>query len=390
TVGLITYIRTDSVRVSGEAKAAAKDFITTNLGDNYYSDNFYSNKKKEVQDAHEAIRPSYVELDPERLKTSLTTDQYKLYKLIWSRFIASQMAPAKFLAVSANIDNGDYTFRANGSKLIFDGFLRIYGGDKQEDTLLPDIKEGQELIPTEVKGEQNFTQPPARFNEASLIKELEEKNIGRPSTYAPIVATLIGRMYIERVKKALIPTELGYTVIHLLEEFFNNIVDANFTSEMEDKLDDIEVEDTDWKQIIRDFYKDFEKELENAEENAKRVELTPVLTDEICEKCGKQMAIKHGRFGEFLACTGYPECKNAKPIVKSTGIKCPTCGKDIIQRKSKKGKVFFGCSGYPDCKQIYWYKPTDKPCPQCGSLLVEHKTKTTKLSCSNPECKYKE
>lgn len=392
TVGLVSYIRTDSVRISDEARAAAKDYILEQFGSEFYQNNVYSNKKKDVQDAHEAIRPSYVEMDPESIRDSLSKDQYNLYRLIWSRFMASQMSPARFKGVSASIVNGDYGFKATGSKLIFEGYLKVYASSKDEenDKLLPHLEEGESLESTDLLSEQNFTQPPARFTEASLVKDLEEKDIGRPSTYAPIIATIIDRKYVTREKKTLIPTELGFIVTQMMEDYFKEIVDTGFTAQMEDKLDEVEVKDVDWKDIIRDYYGTLEKELEVADKEIEKVEFKEEPTGELCEKCGKPMVIKHGRFGEFAACTGYPECKNTKPIVKSINVKCPKCGKDIVARRSKTGRVFYGCSGYPDCQQSYWNKPIDRKCPKCGSLLVEKNTKKIKYACSNSECDYKE
>ena len=392
TVGLVSYIRTDSVRISDEAKAAAKDYIIENMGEAYYRNNVYSNKKKDVQDAHEAIRPSHMEMEPDMIKDSLSKDQYNLYKLIWSRFMASQMTPARFMGVSAVIGNSGYGFKATGSKLIFDGFLKVYSPAKDEDgdKLLPHLEQGETLELAELLSEQNFTQPPARFTEASLVKDLEEKDIGRSSTYAPIIATIIDRRYVTREKKTLIPTDLGFIVTQMMEDYFKEIVDTGFTASMEDKLDEVEVKDVDWKDIIRDYYGTLAKELEIADKEIEKVEFEEELTGEVCEKCGKPMAVKHGRFGEFAACTGYPECKNTKPIVKSTNVKCPKCGKDIVARKSKTGRVFYGCSGYPDCQQSYWNKPIDRKCPKCGALLVEKKTKTSRYACSNSECDYKE
>lgn len=391
TGGLITYLRTDSLRISGEARKAAENFIVTSLGEKYHKNNYYSNKKKDIQDAHEAIRPTNINLIPEEIKDSLSPDQFKLYRLIWRRFLASQMAPAIFDSMQVDISNGDYKLKASGSKLIFDGYKRIYNsGEEEKDSMLPVIEEGETIESKEIKGEQNFTQPPSRFTEAGLIKELEEKNIGRPSTYAPIVATLTERKYVKRQKKTLIPTELGFTVISMLTSYFKEIVDADFTAKMEDRLDSIEADGLEWKSVIRDFYKDFEKELEIADKEIEKQVQEPVLTGEICELCGKPMALKSGRYGDFIACTGYPECKNAKPILKKIDVVCPNCGGHIIARKSKKGKLFYGCSNYPNCNQVFWYKPVDKPCPKCGSLLVEKKGKTFKLGCSNPECDYKE
>ena len=392
TIGLVSYIRTDSVRISDEARAASKEYILNAFGEEYYSDNIYSNRKKDVQDAHEAIRPSHVELEPDAIRESLSKDQYNLYKLIWSRFIASQMAPAKYKAVSAVIENGDYIFKATGSKLLFDGFHKVYSGskDKDDDKLLPQLDKGEQLEPSKVEGEQNFTQPPARFTEASLVKDLEEKNIGRPSTYAPIVATLIDRKYISKEKKTLVPTELGFIVTDVMEQYFKEIADAGFTAQMEENLDDIEVKGTEWKQVIRDFYGTLKEELDVADSEIQKVDLEVELTGENCEKCGRPMAVKHGRFGAFAACTGYPECKNTKPLVQTIDVKCPECGKDIVARKSRKGRVFYGCSGYPECTQSFWNKPVNRKCPECGHLLVEKKTKNSKSACSNNECDYKE
>lgn len=392
TVGLVTYIRTDSVRISEEAQNAATAYIKENFSEAYLGNHVYTNKKKDVQDAHEAIRPSIISLHPDDIKESLTKDQYNLYKLIWSRFLASRMSAAIYDGVSAEINNNDYTFKATGSKLKFDGYLRIYNNTSEEDEekMLPQLTEGEVLKAADILSEQSFTQPPARFSEASLVKDLEDKNIGRPSTYAPIIATLIERKYILREKKMLKPTDLGFIVTELMETYFKEIVDAGFTAALEDKLDDIEVKNINWKDIISEFYDILEKELKIADEAIEKVQIEDELTDEICELCGKQMALKYGRFGEFLACSGYPECKNTKPIVDKIDVPCPSCGKDIIARKSKRGRVFYGCSGYPDCNQVFWNKPVDKKCPKCSSLMTEKKTKTTTLMCSNPECGYKE
>lgn len=392
TVGLITYIRTDSIRISNEAKDMVQNYISQNYTKEYLGNNVFKNKKKDIQDAHEAIRPSDVNLTPDSIKDSLSNDQYKLYKLIWSRFVASNMSPAVFDAVSADVQNGDYIFRATGSKLKFDGFLAVYSMKNEEDEqkILPDLIKDEVLNLKDLANEQNFTQPPARFTEASLVKYLEEKDIGRPSTYVPIIATLLDRKYISREKKSLVANELGFVVTELMEDYFKEIVDTDFTANMEEQLDDIEAKGTDWHKTISDYYKILEKELEIADKEIEKVEMVDEVTDEICEKCGKPMVIKHGRFGEFLACSGYPDCKNTKPIVKKIDVKCPSCGGDIIARKSKRGKVFYGCSNYPECKQAYWDKPTDKKCPKCGALMTEKKTKEHTLACSDPECGYKE
>ncbi|MGN1143386.1 MAG: type I DNA topoisomerase, partial [Anaerovoracaceae bacterium] len=392
TVGLVTYIRTDSVRISDEAKAAARSYIQENFGQNYIGNNVFSNKKKDIQDAHEAIRPSNISLDPESIKDSLTKDQYSLYRLIWTRFLASQMAAAVFDSMQVGIRNGDYLLKASGSKLLFDGFQKVYNPnlDEDKDSFLPPLEEGEKLKAQKITSEQKFTEPPSRFTEASLVKDLEEKNIGRPSTYAPIIATLLERKYVVRQKKTLLPTDLGFLVTDMMEEYFKEIVDTGFTAEMEDKLDDVEVKDLDWKEIIRDFYGTLEKELKVADEAIEKVQIEDQITDEVCELCGRPMAIKSGRFGEFLACTGYPECKNTKAIVKTIDVKCPDCGGDIVVKRGKSGKVFYGCSNYPDCKKAFWYKPTNRKCPQCGSLLLERKTKSSQLACSNDQCGYKE
>ena len=392
TVGLVTYIRTDSVRISDEAQNAVTDYIKDTYSPEYLGNHVFTNKKKDVQDAHEAIRPSLVSLHPEDIKESLSKDQFNLYRLIWSRFVASRMASSVYDSVSAEIENGEYMFKANGSKLKFDGYLKVYNNMSDEDgeKMLPALGEGDKLNLMDLLSEQNFTQPPSRFSEAALVKDLEEKDIGRPSTYAPIIATLIERKYVTREKKMLKPTDLGFIVTDLMETYFKEIVDAGFTADLEEKLDDIEIKNTEWRDIVSGFYKILEQELIVADEAIEKVSIEDELTDELCEVCGKQMAIKHGRFGEFLACSGYPECKNTKPIVSKIDVKCPDCGKDIIARKSKKGRVFYGCSGYPECNKLYWNKPVDKKCPECSSLLMEKKTKTSSYVCSNPECGYKE
>ncbi|MGI6728169.1 MAG: type I DNA topoisomerase [Anaerovoracaceae bacterium] len=392
TIGLVTYIRTDSVRISNEAQTMVANYITEHFSKDYLGNYSYSNKKKDVQDAHEAIRPSIVDIHPDEIKNSLTKDQYKLYKLIWTRFIASRMSAAIFDSSSAEIANGDYTFKATGSRLKFDGYLVIYNNavEEDEEKTLPKLEIGEKLNLLNIEGKQNFTQPPSRFTEAAIVKDLEEKNIGRPSTYAPIIATLIERKYVNREKKALLPTELGFIVTELMEKYFNEIVDAGFTADMEDKLDAVEVENVNWKDIVSSFYETLEKELEIADRDMDKIQIKDEITDEVCELCGKPMVVKHGRFGEFLACSGYPDCKNTKARVQKIDVKCPQCGKDIVVRKSKKGKIFFGCSGYPECTQMYWNRPVQRECPTCGALLTEKKTKTTKFICSNQECGYKE
>ena len=391
TTGLITYLRTYSVRVSDAAKQAAKDLIVSKFGAEYSANNVFSNKKKDIQDAHEAIRPAIIELEPELIKDSLTADQFKLYKLIWNRFMASQMSQSKSNSMQVNIANGIYGFKANGSELLFDGFRRLYNtADDEGAKLLPSLEKDEKLKAESLKGEQSFTQPPARYTEASLVKELEDKDIGRPSTYAPIVSTLTERKYVGREKKALKPTELGFLVNDLMEEYFKDIVDAGFTANMENRLDDVEVGSQKWKDLISEFYGPFKKELDVADSAIEKIVVEDVPTGELCELCGKPMVIKAGRFGDFIACSGYPECKNTKPIIKTIGVKCPNCGKDIVARKSKRGRLFYGCSGYPDCKTVFWNKPTDKRCPECNSILLEKKTKNKNFVCSNEKCGYTE
>lgn len=392
TIGLVSYIRTDSVRISDEARAAAKKHITDKYGESYYGGTVFSNKKKDVQDAHEAIRPSNVDITPDDIKDHVTRDQYNLYRIIWQRFVASQMAPARLKAVSASINNGDYEFRATGSKVLFDGFLKINPPAKngEDEKWLPELVKGEELTPDEVRGIQNFTQPPARFTEASLVKDLEDKEIGRPSTYAPIVATLMDRKYIKKEKKNLVPTDLGFTVTDMMTKYFKEIVNVEFTAKMEENLDDIETKGVRWKKIIEDYYGTLSEELKHADEDIPKMEQAVELTGEKCPECGRDLAFKHGRFGTFIACTGYPECKYTKPVVQTIDVKCPKCGGDIVVKRGGKGKLFYGCSNYPECTQAYWDKPTGRICPKCGSMIVEKKTKNGDFACSNKECNYKE
>lgn len=388
STGLITYLRTDSVRIADVAKAAAAEYIENQYGKEYVGNNVYSNKKKDIQDAHEAIRPADLELSPMAIKSSLTPDQFKLYNLIWTRFIASQMTPARYNGMQINIENGEYGLRATGSELLFDGFRKVYKTQNEEDegNLLPQVENGEQLLAKDITGEQAFTQPPARYTEASLVKELEEKNIGRPSTYAPIVSTLSDRKYVSREKKSLKPTDLGFVVNDMMEEHFKEIVDVNFTADMEDKLDAIEVNEIRWKKVVEDFYGPFSKELEEADKVIEKVKIEDQETGEMCEICGKPLVIKSGRFGDFIACSGYPECKNTKPIVEKVGVSCPSCGSDIVARRSKRGRLFYGCSGYPNCKMVFWNKPVNKKCPICGSIMTEKVGKKKQIVCSNADC----
>ena len=389
TRGLITYLRTDSVRISSAAKEAASEFIANKFGKEYCSNNSFSNKNKDIQDAHEAIRPTDINLEPEAIRDSLTSDQFKLYTLVWNRFVASQMSAAEFDTVTVTIDNNGYEFRTSGSRLVFDGWRRVYPIASDKDSYVPELKKGDELNCIELIKEQKFTQPPARYTEAGLVKEMEEKNIGRPSTYSAIITTLTGRRYVTREKKNLVPTQLGFDVTGILSEYFGDIVDVEFTGELENQLDQVELKKEAWKHVIEDFYGPFSKELEVAQNEVEKIEQEVVLSDKVCELCGKPMAIKESRFGKFLACTGYPECKNTKPILKEIGVNCPKCGKPIIEKRTRRGgKIFYGCSGYPNCEVSFWDKPTGELCPKCGSMLLEGKGKKAKIKCSNENCSY--
>ncbi|MBR6025536.1 MAG: type I DNA topoisomerase, partial [Firmicutes bacterium] len=388
TIGLVSYIRTDSVRISEEADAACRQYIENTFGKDMVESHVYSNKKKGTQDAHEAIRPTDVNITPESIESSLAADEFKLYKLIWSRFVASRMKSAVYDTVSVNITASDYVFKASGSSLVFDGYLKVYSDDKNEkQKSLPPLEKDEVLKLVKLESEQKFTEPPARFTEASLIKELEENGIGRPSTYAPIVSGLTDRKYVKKSGQSLMPTALGNKVIYnIMVPYFKEVVDAGFTAKMEDDLDRVEQGEYPWRNVVDECYKGYLKdEIDSAMKELEREEQEPVLTGETCPECGKPLAIKQSRFGEFIACTGYPECKYTKPIIKTVGVKCPQCGNDIIVRRSKKGKLFYGCMGYPNCNQVFWDKPVDEKCPKCGSLLTQ---KGKKLVCSNAECKF--
>lgn len=391
TVGLITYIRTDSTRISNEAKENTRKYIEENFSREYIGEEEKKYKtKKEAQDAHEAIRPTAIERMPDKVKSSLKRDQHKLYKLIWERFLASQMKNALYDTYSVEITNNNYLFKTSGSKLVFDGFLKVYTYATISDKEIPEVEKGQILELQSIEPKQHFTQPPPRFTESSLVKELEEKNIGRPSTYAPIISTIISRGYVERENKSLKPTELGGIVNDLLEEYFKDILDTHFTAELEEKLDKIEEEQLQWIKVIDDFYKPFSETLKHAEEEIKKIELVDEETDEICEVCGKNMVIKYGRYGKFLACSAYPECEHTRPFVKKIGVACPRCGGDIVERRSKKGRLFYGCGNFPNCNFVTWNRPIDEKCPVCGELLSKKNRKNdTVIQCSNKECKYK-
>ena len=390
TVGLITYMRTDSLRIAAEASAAAKQFIAGRWGDNYVCNTqrkWKSRSATAAQDAHEAIRPSMPELTPDEVEQSISGDTAKLYRLIWSRFMASQMADCIQDTVSVSITAGDYLFRASGFRVSFDGFTALYEestDDKQKkETALPPLEEGQTLKLRSLTADQKFTQPPPLYTEATLIHALEENGIGRPSTYAPIITTIVDRGYVEKDQKKLKTTPLGQAVNTVMMEQFPNIVDVKFSADMEKKLDIIEAGKADWVQTIDDFYKGFAKSLEDAEKNmeGKRVKVEDIPTDEICEKCGRPMVIKSGRYGKFVACS--PECRNAHPLVKDTGGICPECGGHMLVRKSAKGRIYYGCSNYPKCNFMTWDEPVPEKCPQCGQTLFKKKGQ---LYCAKEGC----
>ena len=392
TVGLITYMRTDSLRIAAEASAAAKQFIAGRWGDNYVCNTqrkWKSRSATAAQDAHEAIRPSMPELTPDEVEQSISGDTAKLYRLIWSRFMASQMADCIQDTVSVSITAGDYLFRASGFRVSFDGFTALYEestDDKQKkETALPPLEEGQTLKLRSLTADQKFTQPPPLYTEATLIHALEENGIGRPSTYAPIITTIVDSGYVEKDQKKLKTTPLGQAVNTVMMEQFPNIVDVKFSADMEKKLDIIEAGKADWVQTIDDFYKGFAKSLEDAEKNmeGKRVKVEDIPTDEICEKCGRPMVIKSGRYGKFVACSGFPECRNAHPLVKDTGGICPECGGHMLVRKSAKGRIYYGCSNYPKCNFMTWDEPVPEKCPQCGQTLFKKKGQ---LYCAKEGC----
>jgi len=396
TIGLITYMRTDSLRISTDAIADARGFIGDKYGKNLLPEkpNVYKTKNS-AQDAHEAIRPTYVSITPAELKDQLPSDMYKTYKLIWERFVASQMKPAIYETATVDIKAGSYGFRESGSKLVFKGYMSVYveGNDEgatEKDNILPHLEKNEKLTLVDLKKEQHFTQPPMRYTEASLIKAMEEKGIGRPSTYAPTITTITARGYVGRDKKQLVPTELGSVVTDILVEHFPDIAGAEFTAEMEERLDKIESGNVDWVAILSDFYGPFAENLKKADTTIDKVKIADEESDVICEKCGRTMVYKMGRFGKFLACPGFPSCRNAKPIVKETGVDCPKCGKKILEKKSKTGKVYYGCEDNPKCDFMSWDAPVKgEKCPECGGLLVKKKGKRASVVCINPECGYK-
>lgn len=391
TVGLVSYIRTDSFRISDEAYEAAVAFIKETYGDAFVNpERIVYKSKGKTQDAHEAIRPTNVSRTPESIKDSLSKDQYRLYKLIWERFVASQMSPAVYDTLSVKLSAGDYTFRASGSRLRFSGFLEDYSkGEEEDEKVIPKLTQGDILQAEQLLPEQHFTQPPARYTDASLIKTLEEIGVGRPSTYAPTLTTIQARHYVTKEAKNLFPTELGEMVDEIMKTYFPDIVDIDFTANMEKRLDDVEMGKEEWKQIIRDFYPDFKKSVENAAEKLEKIEIKDEETDIICEKCGRNMVIKYGRYGKFLACPGFPECQNAKPYFEEAGVNCPECGGKVLIKKTKKGRIYYGCEHNGDgCDFMSWNKPTGEKCPECGAFLEEKGRKNPKIVCSNEKCGY--
>lgn len=398
TVGLVTYIRTDSVRVSEEAVTAARGFIQTQFGDEYCPEkpNQYKGRKN-AQDAHEAIRPTYVDHTPDSVKAYLTKEQFNLYRLIYTRFLASQMKPAVFQTLTADLSGGGAVLRYYGEHMTFAGYRAVYiesTDDEQEtpESILPVLEEGGSVNFTSVNAEQHFTQPPARYTEASLVRTLEEKGIGRPSTYAPTITTIISRGYVSREKKRLYPTELGYMVTDVMLEYFSPIVDVDFTAQMEEKLDEVEEGQVEWRNVLRDFYPPFEKMLDEAEKHIEKVEIQDEVSDVPCDKCGAMMVYKMGRFGRFLACPNFPECRNAKPILTYIDTPCPKCGARLMEKTSKKNRKFYGCEKYPECDFVSWEKPIPEKCPKCGSYMVEKRGKRGEHIhlCANETCRYKE
>lgn len=391
TVGLITYMRTDSLRISEDALRDTEKFLRSTYGDEYVSIRQYKTKKN-AQDAHEAIRPTDITIRPIDIKEYLTNDQYKLYKLIWERFAASQMTAAVYNTVSVKISADGHIFKATGSSVKFKGYMSVYveGTDtaKEKEKMLPDLQKGQKLRLKDIEPKQHFTQPPPRFSEATLVKELEENGIGRPSTFAPTISTIISRGYVVRNKKQLIPTELGMVTTDIMKNNFTDIVDVEFTAEMESQLDKVEEGKTEWKDVVREFYPPFAENLVKAQEAVAKIQIKDEESDVVCDKCGRKMVYKLSKFGKFLACPGYPECKNTKAIREGTGVKCPKCDGEILVKKTRKNKIYYGCEHAPKCDFMAWYAPVkDRVCPRCGSLLLQQ---GKKVICYNENCNFEE
>ncbi len=391
TVGLITYLRTDSTRVSEEADGAAKEFILQNYGSEFVQGGQKEVKSRgRIQDAHEAIRPTYVDHTPAAMKDSLSRDQFRLYQLIWKRFVASRMKPAVYETTSVKIDGGGYRFTAAASKLKFEGFMSVYAREEDKEktnTLSASVTKGAVLTVQEMEPKQHFTQPPAHFTEASLVKTLEELGIGRPSTYAPTITTIQARRYVAKENKNLYVTELGEAVNTVMMTAFPSIVDVNFTANMEGLLDCVEEGTVNWKTIVSNFYPDLEEAVQNAEKELESIKIEDEVTDVICEECGRNMVIKYGPHGKFLACPGFPDCRNTKPYLEKIGVPCPVCGKEVVIRKTKKGRKYYGCEDNPECSFMSWQKPSTERCPECGDILVE---KGSNLVCNNENCGYRQ
>ncbi len=389
TAGIITYLRTDSTRVSEEAKTAAAQFIASQYGEEYVlSDERKEKNEGKIQDAHEAIRPTDIALTPVRLKESLSRDQFRLYQLIWRRFTASRMKEAVYETTNVKLDAGGYRFSASASKVRFQGFLTVYGDPdekKEPNTLAKNLSMDTKVSLQEFDYKQHFTQPPAHYTEASLVRALEEAGIGRPSTYAPTITTIIARRYVAKESKNLYVTELGEVVNHMMKEAFPSLVDVAFTANMESLLDSVEEGSVKWKTIIRNFYPDLEEAVTAAQKELESVKIEDEVTEEICEHCGRNMVIKYGPHGRFLACPGFPDCKNTKPYLEKIGVACPLCGGDVVMKKTKKGRRYYGCSNHPECEFMSWPRPSDRKCPDCGSYMVE---KGNKLICSQQTCGY--
>ena len=389
TIALITYLRTDSTRVAEEADQAARAYIGQNYGEKYVSEGETAKKGgAKIQDAHEAIRPTDITLTPASVKDSLPRDQFRLYQLIWKRFTASRMEPAIYDTVSVKVKASDYEFHLSASKLSFDGFMSVYAEEdekEQSNALIGKLEPGMELTLEKLDKKQHFTQPPAHYTEASLVRKLEELGIGRPSTYAPTITTIIARRYVAKENKNLYVTELGEVVNRIMKENFPSIVDLQFTANMEYLLDSVGEGTVDWKTVVRNFYPDLDEAVKKAEKELESVTIADEVSDEVCDQCGRHMVIKYGPHGKFLACPGFPECKNTKPYFEKTGIPCPKCGKEVVIKKTKKGRKYYGCENNPDCDFMSWQKPSTEKCPECGSYMVE---KGNKLLCSNEQCGY--
>ncbi|MGE4273586.1 MAG: type I DNA topoisomerase [Desulfitobacterium sp.] len=396
SIGLITYMRTDSVRISEIAQEEAKEFILDQYSTDYYPPEPRQFKSKgRAQEAHEAIRPTSVLRTPDSLKEFLSRDQLRLYRLVWERFLASQMSAALVDTLTVEVEAGGYLFRANASTVRFQGYLAVYeeaqdeNEEQQEGALSANIQANEMLSVVNLQEKQHFTEPPPKYTEASLVRKMEEEGIGRPSTYAPTIETILSRGYVAKEGKQLSPTELGDIIVTILKEYFPEIVDLEFTANLEMKLDDIEEGTLPWKNVIRDFYGPFAVSLEEAEQRMDKVQIEDKVSDEICENCGRNMVIKMGRYGKFLACPGFPECRNTKPLLEEVGTKCPNCGNPLVIRRSKKGRKFYGCSSYPECEFVSWELPASEPCPKCGGLMVVKTSKQGKrYACTNTECRY--